>query len=604
MRNIKISDNTNKINIDGRVYWYMIEEETKHPNYSAKYPHSYESDNVYDSYLQSFPRSAKSGNDTITTNLAIGYSVSSGGWGSDYFLFTGEVEKELPISSSITNKEINESFAFSINAVFILNNSFGTWTKGGSNYINVGNFNFNLPHSGTPRRLKAYITGTSPHDYEDEHVRCKADIDYLTITIYYTYGIEIEVPYYDIDVDNRSFYRPNHGFKNGDQVWLSNNNSDPPHPLMNEIPYYIVQATTDTFKLSYSLGGDPSYIETQGTGVNCFTLYYSQTRQSNNYNLMHKDSNYEEIYFYYPYYDTIPTVIIKQNIWWNTEYCILDVNKDVDSTKDDYDNSIYRQLKTADLNSSSFEIYTSISATLSTSKTSFSETWGFGSFSDFNFSFVNDGYSYYLQYFSEAHYTQTDNYDITFYQDYLEVYASLEYFDYYSSGDIIGGFIGSGELEEGDKISIDNCYSIGNITHSVNLLGGFIGYQGIGTEISNSYSWGNIDGDSVDNDIGGFVGSAKIGIYTNCYSIGKPTNLSGTVGGFCGIESDSTATSCYWDMETSEVETSSLGIGKTTEEMKQPETFINWDFFTIWNMKDYPTLKDKCRKMMVVMGYF
>lgn len=68
-------------------------------------------------------------------------------------------------------------------------------------------------------------------------------------------------------------------------------------------------------------------------------------------------------------------------------------------------------------------------------------------------------------------------------------------------------------------------------------------------------------------------------------------------GGFCGWEEYSTATSCYWDTETSGTETSALGTGKTTAQMKTESTFVDWDFKNVWRIEEditYPYLKNQC----------
>jgi len=45
-------------------------------------------------------------------------------------------------------------------------------------------------------------------------------------------------------------------------------------------------------------------------------------------------------------------------------------------------------------------------------------------------------------------------------------------------------------------------------------------------------------------------------------------------------------TNSYWDIETSGMFGSSGGIGKTTAEMKQQATFVDWDFVNIWAIKE------------------
>jgi hypothetical protein len=51
------------------------------------------------------------------------------------------------------------------------------------------------------------------------------------------------------------------------------------------------------------------------------------------------------------------------------------------------------------------------------------------------------------------------------------------------------------------------------------------------------------------------------------------------------------ATDCFWDIESSGQISSTVGIGKTTQQMKQIETFVSWSCDNIWTINegiDYP----------------
>ncbi|GAJ16266.1 unnamed protein product, partial [marine sediment metagenome] len=80
----------------------------------------------------------------------------------------------------------------------------------------------------------------------------------------------------------------------------------------------------------------------------------------------------------------------------------------------------------------------------------------------------------------------------------------------------------------------------------------------------------------------------------NCYSAGAVIG-DGDVGGLIG--DDGTATDCFWDTETSGMDTSDGGTGKTTAQMKTEVTFTDagWDFEAIWTIcsginDNYPCL--------------
>lgn len=158
----------------------------------------------------------------------------------------------------------------------------------------------------------------------------------------------------------------------------------------------------------------------------------------------------------------------------------------------------------------------------------------------------------------------------------------------------IGGFIGYAALTATANSTIDQCYCSGNInaTLATSLSGGgFIGYSSAATgytlAISDSYSDSNVCASGVTDTnsyLGGFTGNPLTRtVFENCYSIGTVESTS-RAGGFAGngTNTGGSYTSCYWDTETSDTETSYGGTGKTTIEMKTLSTFDGWDFTTIW----------------------
>jgi len=132
-------------------------------------------------------------------------------------------------------------------------------------------------------------------------------------------------------------------------------------------------------------------------------------------------------------------------------------------------------------------------------------------------------------------------------------------------------------------------------------VGGLAGENWVGGTLSNCYSTGSVTGIA---DVGGLVGlNAAEGSVSNSYASGSVTGNS-TVGGLVATN-DGTASSSFWDIETSDQATSAGGIGKTTLEMKSIATFsdADWDIITVaheeinpaytWNIVDgvtYPFL--------------
>ncbi len=182
--------------------------------------------------------------------------------------------------------------------------------------------------------------------------------------------------------------------------------------------------------------------------------------------------------------------------------------------------------------------------------------------------------------------------------NYLEV-GKISYC--YSTGSIegkeyIGGLVGVNSGE------VFNCYATGSVK-GVEFVGGFVG-KNLG-KINNCYSKGNVQG---DNSVGGFVGQnvfddryqqwigiIPYGTIINCYSTGKVEGKK-DFGGFVGLNKPAcTILSCFWDKETSTLDLSAGGVGKTTIEMMQQKTYEDevWCFESIWKIDEnnsYPYL--------------
>lgn len=146
------------------------------------------------------------------------------------------------------------------------------------------------------------------------------------------------------------------------------------------------------------------------------------------------------------------------------------------------------------------------------------------------------------------------------------------------TGDIdIGGFAGN------NKGTLSYSYSSGNVTGE-NHVGGFTGKNsGL---INNTYSIGSVQGDEI---IGGLVGLNKEMIDYS-YAAG---NVSGNdlVGGLVGWNWDGEVTHSFWDIDSSGIDISDGGEGKTTAKLILISTFIDygWSFERNWNMMENET---------------
>ena len=170
-----------------------------------------------------------------------------------------------------------------------------------------------------------------------------------------------------------------------------------------------------------------------------------------------------------------------------------------------------------------------------------------------------------------------------------------------TGGSYIGGLVGWN-----DEGGVSDSYASGSVTGE-DYIGGLVGWNDMGT-ISSSYSAGGVTG---EGHIGGLVGWNDGGIISNSYSTGRVTG-EGHIGGLVGENHLGTVSNSFWDVETSEMEESSGGTGKTTAEMQSVSTFTNteteglddpWDIIAVvrgetddqyaWNIVDgevYPFL--------------
>jgi len=138
------------------------------------------------------------------------------------------------------------------------------------------------------------------------------------------------------------------------------------------------------------------------------------------------------------------------------------------------------------------------------------------------------------------------------------------------TGDMIGGLVG------GNYGPITKCYSSSSVS-GMSGVGGLVGFNDPAVpEISSCYSTGSVSG---RGGVGGLVGANMMCPITNCYSTG---NVSGqpNFGGLVGFNAMGTVAKSFWDIETSDCNTSSGGTPKTTAEMKTKSTFTDagWDF--------------------------
>ncbi len=189
----------------------------------------------------------------------------------------------------------------------------------------------------------------------------------------------------------------------------------------------------------------------------------------------------------------------------------------------------------------------------------------------------------------------------------------------------IGGLVGY------NSGTVTRCYSTGTVRGTESAIGGLVGLANVGSILSQTYARSNliagndafyigglvggiwngsisdsyaictiVAGDNV-RYIGALAGSLRDTSIITCYAAGAVTVGVGcrTVGGLVGRQlagiENAVVMNSYWDVQTSGLELSSGGSGKTTAELMDPNTFLGWNccgegMWTIDPGRDYPRL--------------
>ncbi|MDW7668510.1 MAG: GLUG motif-containing protein, partial [Bacillota bacterium] len=156
----------------------------------------------------------------------------------------------------------------------------------------------------------------------------------------------------------------------------------------------------------------------------------------------------------------------------------------------------------------------------------------------------------------------------------------------YSSGsvngrDFVGGLAGA---SPGSGALIQQSFSMSSV-EGTGDVGGLVGMTyGLVTQ---SYATGSVSG----NRAGGLIGACWMSV-SNSYASGKVTGTTAS-GGLIG-QGGYGLSGVYYDQDTTENSDVGKGVPKSTNEMIQQSTFIEWDFDSIWTIKNgesYPYLQ-------------
>ncbi|MHC4459039.1 MAG: LamG-like jellyroll fold domain-containing protein [Planctomycetota bacterium] len=152
-----------------------------------------------------------------------------------------------------------------------------------------------------------------------------------------------------------------------------------------------------------------------------------------------------------------------------------------------------------------------------------------------------------------------------------------------------GGLIGTLSY----SAHVDQCFSGVNVNAgSSRQVGGLVGFiEGDTppiTYLTNSYSYGTVTG--TGSKQGNLVGDADGPhvVVDRCYSCGYNKALIGN------NFDNAVITNSYWDKDKGAASSTQGGTPKTTAQMMQQSTFVNWDFVNVWDIienETYPYLR-------------
>jgi len=169
-----------------------------------------------------------------------------------------------------------------------------------------------------------------------------------------------------------------------------------------------------------------------------------------------------------------------------------------------------------------------------------------------------------------------------YYGECMNIYASLiDQFpgwisNCYSTGAVsgttfVGGLVGENLWNSG----IMNCYSSSSVL-GIDCVGGLVGRNGHFEMLCDEICFNPECGGGCWTECQDEPFYAQI---HNCYSTGRVSGVS-EVGGLVGSDISGENDNSFWDIETSDCNTSAAGIPKSTAEMRTRSTFTDagWDF--------------------------
>ncbi|MDR2889480.1 MAG: hypothetical protein LBV33_06550 [Lachnospiraceae bacterium] len=151
----------------------------------------------------------------------------------------------------------------------------------------------------------------------------------------------------------------------------------------------------------------------------------------------------------------------------------------------------------------------------------------------------------------------------------------------------VGGLIGYAVGSATTPVKVEQCFAMGNVTDGINIGGllGSIEYGGI----NNCYAVGQVKPSSDSVYAGGLVGKNSNTPINNSFAA---VSLNQYGNGLAFLVGTSPVTNSYFDATIAR-KTAPVNQAKTTAQLSDPATFVNWDMAGIWDHQNgtYPTLK-------------
>jgi uncharacterized repeat protein (TIGR02543 family) len=141
----------------------------------------------------------------------------------------------------------------------------------------------------------------------------------------------------------------------------------------------------------------------------------------------------------------------------------------------------------------------------------------------------------------------------------------------------VTGVVAVGSLVGDSMGTIKNSSSTGQVQGS-DQVGGLVGQ--LRGPLINSYSRASVSGDYA----GGLIGVVVDATLSNSYATGTVTGSVYEAGGLVGFEINGEFVSSYYDEATTAMNDTGRGLGKSTADMENIDTYAGWDFDRIWSI--------------------